>query len=497
MKMRGSGILCHITSLPSPFGIGDFGPGAYIFADFLHRARQSYWQLLPLNPTSKRYLDSPFSSLSSCAGNTALISPEAMVPEGLLTQAEVEDHPVFAEEKVNYEQCSAFKNRLFKRAHGRFLQSGANSQDFARFCKGNASWLEDHALFTALTDHLRGLPLTEWPQEFSDRNSSRLRALREELDEAVEREKFLQYLFFKQWHALKNYCNGRGIRIIGDFPLFMNYDAVDIWAAPELFKVDERMKPHVLAGSPPDAFSEQGQLFNCAVYDWEAMKASGYGWWLRRFQYLFKLYDLVRIDHFRGLVASWEVPAGDRNALNGSWQQVPCDDFFRTILQHYPAFPAIAEDLGTITPDVREAMHKYDIPGMKIILLAFHKKAMEESYLPHNHLLNSVVYTGTHDTNTLTGWFEHAEDEEKHRLFRYLGREVHSGINWELIRLALMSVAQTTVIQMQDLLGTGDESRMNTPGKAEGNWQWRLPQVDYEALAGRLADLTVCYGRAG
>lgn len=495
MKKRGSGILCHITSLASPFGIGDLGPGAYAFADFLSGARQSFWQVLPLNPTNKRYFDSPFSSLSSCAGNTALISPRLLANEGLLTQSEVEDHPLFPDDRVDYQGASKLKKRLFVRAHGRLGKNPSTVEDCARFCKGNESWLEDHAFFTALTDHLGGIPLSGWPQDLSERKSASLQQLRGELSEDVEREKFLQYLFFKQWHALKNYCNCKGIRIIGDFPMFMNYDAVDIWAAPELFKVDGSMKPSLMAGSPPDAFSEQGQLFNCAVYDWESLKKSGYNWWLRRFHYLFKLYDFVRIDHFRGFVATWEVPASEQNAMKGRWQETPAHEFFRSMLRHHPAFPVIAEDLGTITADVREVMAKFEIPGMKVLVLAFQKGAMEGSYLPHNHHQNSVVYTGTHDTNTVAGWLEQADDEEKNGLYRYLGRQVESEANWEFIRLAMISVAQTAVIQMQDVLGAGAESRMNKPGQAEGNWQWRIPQVDLRPLAARLGEMTTCYGR--
>ena len=496
MKKRGSGILCHITSLPSPYGIGDLGPGAYAFADFLREAKQSYWQVLPLNPTNRRYLDSPFSSLSSCAGNTALISPELLVNQGLLSQSEVEDHPAFPGDKVDYAGVSRLKQQLFLRAHARFQKGAASDQDYARFCKGNAQWLEDYALYTALSAHLGGIALTDWPKEISNRNSEEVRRLHEELSEAIDREKFLQYIFYQQWHSLKNSCNSKGIQIIGDFPMFMNYDAVDIWINPELFKVDEKLKPYLLAGSPPDAFSEDGQLFNCAVFDWEMLKRSGFSWWVRRFHYLFKLYDFVRIDHFRGLISSWEVPAGEQNGLHGSWQPTPCEDFLNAMLQHYPNFPVIAEDLGVITAEVREAMGKFGIPGMKVLLLAFQKEAAENSYLPHNHRRNCVVYTGTHDTNTVAGWFAHADDREKERLRRYLGRQIETGASRELIRMAMMSVAHTAVIQMQDILGAGEDSRMNTPGEPEGNWQWRMPESDLSDVASRLAEMTICYGRA-
>lgn len=495
MKRRGSGILCHITSLSSPFGIGDLGPGAYAFADFLSQAGQIFWQVLPVNPTNRRYFDSPFTSLSSCAGNTALISPELLAAAGLLTQAEIEDRPAFAGDMVDYEAASRFKKRLFERAYSRFAEAKAVDADFARFVRGNDAWLEDHAFFTALTDHLGGIPLSEWPRELTDRSSSALSQLRRELDREVEREKFLQCIFFKQWHALKNYCNFKGISIVGDFPMFMSYDAVDVWAAPEIFKVDENRKPLLLAGSPPDSFSADGQLFNCAVYDWEALKREEYAWWLRRFRLLFKLYDIVRIDHFRGFVATWEVPAGEMDGKKGSWHSTPGVEFFRAMLRRFPSFPVIAEDLGVITPDVREAMAALEIPGMKILLLAFQQGAMERSYLPHHHHPASVVYTGTHDTNTIQGWFDSASSEEKEGLFRYLGREVEEEVNWEFIRMAMMSVCRTAIIQMQDVIGTGAETRMNTPGKAEGNWQWRLPETDLSRVAARLAAMTDRYGR--
>lgn len=495
MRKRGSGVLCHITSLDSPYGIGDLGPGAYAFVDFLGKARQSYWQVLPLNPTNRRYSDSPFSSLSSCAGNTALISPKLLVADGLLSQAEIDDHPRFARDAVEYERVSHYKQQLFVKAHRRFAPRAEDNPDFERFCRGNEEWLEDYALGTALAAHLGGTPLTRWPGELSDRRSPEVRRLREELHEAVQREKFLQYTFFRQWHALKNYCNGKGIGIIGDFPMFMNYDAVDIWAHPELFKVDGGKNPVVQAGSPPDAFSEKGQLFNCAVYDWEALREQGFAWWLRRFHYLFRLYDFVRIDHFRGLVSYWEVPAGAQDGMEGTWQQTPTGEFMETMLRHYPSLPVIAEDLGTITADVREVMTRYRIPGMKVVLLGFQKESREQSYLPHNHKENSVAYTGTHDTNTATGWFRGAASEEKEGFARYVGREVEQEASWEMMRLAMMSVARTAVLQMQDVVGGGEESRMNTPGKSEGNWQWRLPPVDLAPLAARLAQMTSCYGR--
>ena len=496
MKRRGSGILCHITSLSSPFGIGDLGPGAYAFADFLCEAKQSYWQVLPVNPTNQRYADSPFASMSSCAGNTVLISPDKLASQGLLSQPEVMDCPVFSETRVDYAGASRYKKRLFQAAHRRFKEREAANQDFQRYCADNSSWLEDHALYTALSEHLEGAPLSDWPKELSDAKNPEVRRLRTELSDAVEREKFLQFVFNAQWHSLKNHCNRKGILIIGDFPLFMNYDSVDIWFHPELFKVDENKRPYAVAGSPPDSFSENGQLFNCALYDWEALKENDFNWWVRRFYHLFKLYDFVRMDHFRGLISYWEVPAGAPNALSGSWKPAMVYEFINAMLVHFPTLPVIAEDLGVITAEVREAMGMYGIPGMRVLLLAFQKESQEASYLPHNHIQNCVVYTGTHDTNTIRGWFDKGgNQEEKARLYDYLGHRVETEVHWELIRLSMMSVGHTVIVQMQDLLGSGEETRMNTPGGAEGNWQWRVP-ADYASGASRLRKLTITYGRA-
>jgi 4-alpha-glucanotransferase len=496
MKKRGSGILCHITSLPSSHGIGDLGPGAYAFADFLCAAKQSYWQILPLNPTNERYAYSPFTSMSSCAGNTLLISPEALTRDGLLSQADLLDRPAFSQDRVDYAGSARYKRHLFNRAFAKFQEGRATDHDYHRFCRGEAGWLEEHALFTALSEHLGRIPLVEWPKELRDGRSPAVEKLQETLAEAVEREKFLQYVFYRQWLSLKNYCNAKGIQIIGDFPLFMSYDSADIWARPEIFKVDENKKPSVVAGSPPDNFSAQGQLFNCALYDWDVLKASGFDWWIRRFHYLFKLFDFVRIDHFRGLISYWEVSATEQSAVNGTWKPAAVQDFIPALLGYFPTLPVIAEDLGNITAEVREAMAIYGIPGMKVMVLAFQNGRTEDAYLPHNYPRNCVVYTGTHDTNTIMGWLKKDNLKDRKGLADYLGREIGEGVNWELMQLALMSVADTVVMQMQDLLSGGEETRMNTPGKAEGNWLWRLPTLSLDSEAARLAEMTLKYGRA-
>lgn len=497
MMKRASGVLCHITCLPAPYGVGDLGPAAYRFADFLAAAKQTYWQVLPVHPTNGRYADSPYSSLSSCAGNTVLISPDLLREEGLLTEEELADHPPFAPGRADYRGASRFKERLYAKAYARFRERTQEQHDYRRFCRGQAGWLDDYALFSAISTHLDRAPLGDWPSQLKDPHGPEVERLRHELDGSVQLEKFLQYLFHKQWNALKRYCNGRGILLIGDFPMFMNYDCADIWTSPHLFKVDAEKRPCVVAGSPPDSFSAKGQLFNCAVYDWDALRRDHFDWWKRRFHSLFKLFDLVRIDHFRGLVAYWEVPAGEKNALNGSWAPGGVDEFMSAMLGQFPAFPVIAEDLGVITADVREAMGRYRIPGIRMMVFAFHEEGYASSFLPHNHIEDCVFYTGTHDTDTLAGAFGAggcAADRE--RLFRYLGRALGDDLSWELIRMALMSVARTAIVQMQDLLAAGSEARMNTPGEVEGNWQWRLTGEESGDVAARLAEMTVIYGRA-
>jgi 4-alpha-glucanotransferase len=496
MKRRGCGILCHITSLPSPYGIGDFGAGAYAFADFLSESKQSYWQILPLNPTSQRYFYSPFSTMSSCAGNTIMISPELLLRDGLLTEAELYDHPAFPEEQVNYGDVERFKQHLFRKAHARFREREANDYDFQRFCRGNCSWLDEHAFFSAIFTHLNQAPLAEWPEDIRNRDEGALQRLREQLADDIEREKFLQYKFYDQWVDLRNYCNDKGIHIIGDFPLFINYDSVDIWAYPQFFKVDDQKRAYVVAGAPPDSFSADGQVFNCALYDWEALKKDDFAWWIKRFHYLLKMYDYVRIDHFRGLISYWEIPAEEQTGVNGKWLPSPTHEFFHALLRHFPKLPVIAEDLGSITAEVREAMAIYQVPGMKVLVLGFENVDFESVYLLHNHVPDSVAYTGTHDTNTVMGWFNEGSQEDKEVFYKYIGKEIGTEANWDFIRMAMMSVANTAIFQMQDVLGTGSESRMNYPGRADGNWLWRFRPDQYKEQIPRLAEMTMRYGRA-
>ena len=467
---RGSGILLHITSLPSPHGVGDLGPWAYRIADFLSEAKQSYWQILPLNSMAPGHEGSPYHCSSVFAGNTLLISPELMVREGFLIEGDIGTPPSFSD-VVEYDRVLPYKEKILGKAYERFEKNA----EFENFCSENSSWLEDYALFVSLRAHF-GRDWSEWPAEVRDRNPEALQKLKELLHDKIEMEKFLQYVFFKQWFSLKSYCNQKGIRFIGDMPIYVNFDSAEVWANPEIFKLNGEKRPTFVAGVPPDRFSSTGQLWGNPVYRWEALKEDGYAWWIKRIEHDMKLYDLVRIDHFRGFVAYWEVPAGEKTALRGQWVKVPAEDFFTTLRQHLTDLPILAEDLGIITPDVREIMDRFGIPGMRVLLFAFGEDLPTNPYAPHNHVKNCVVYTGTHDTNPVRGWFEkEATSEERERLFRYLGRKVSAeDVSWEFIRLAMMSVADTAILPMQDILGLGEEARMNRPATTEKNWQWRL-----------------------
>lgn len=492
MKRRASGILLHLTSLPSAFGIGDMGPAAYRFADFLAEAGQSLWQMLPLNPT----LYSPYHSYSAFAGNPLLISPELLHKDGLLDRREIRRYAGKAE-SVDYRRASARKRPLLDSAYGRF--KGNANPAYRRFCSENAHWLEDYCLFMALNTLFPRRTWNQWPSEIRRRRPKALEEKRRGLKEAMDRERFQQYVFFDQWMRLKRHCHNRGIQIIGDIPIYVTYHSSDVWANPELFKLDRNSRPSVVAGVPPDYFSDTGQRWGNPVYRWEALKDSGYRWWYRRFSHNLSLFDIVRLDHFRGLVAYWEVPTRAKTAVNGRWVEVPVYDFFDQLLRKFPCLPIIAEDLGFITPDVREVMRRFNFPGMKVLLFAFGEDLPDNPYIPHNFDTNCVAYTGTHDTNTIRGWYEtETTPQDRARLMGYLGRRVApAALHWELIRLLMRSVADTVIVPMQDLLGLGETARMNRPATRQGNWQWRLSSSRTTSrLAQKLRDITEITGRA-
>jgi 4-alpha-glucanotransferase len=497
IKRRASGILLHITSLPSNYGIGELGPAAYKFADFLAEAKQSFWQVLPLNPLGSSNQNSPYSCLSAFAGNTLLISPEKLAEEGLLTREKIVPPAGLPADKVDFAKVSEFKQALFAAAYENFKKS-PEPYDYGQFCKQNSAWLDDFSLFVALGESFENQTWDKWPQPLRDRNNDEIAKMREQLKGRIEKEKFLQYVFFRQWAALKNYCNQRDIQIIGDMPIYVDYNCADVWVHPHFFKLDDKKLPTVVSGVPPDYFSKTGQRWGNPVYDWKVLKKENYGWWLERIGHNLKLFDSLRIDHFRGFVQYWEVPASEETAVKGKWVDGAGEDLFFAMLKRFSYLPIIAEDLGMITPDVREFIRRFEFPGMKVLLFAFGASLPRNFYAPHNIMSNCIVYTGTHDNNTVRGWFEkEASEEDRKRFVRYLGHDTTAEtVNWEMIRLAMRSVGNTVIIPVQDILGLGENARMNTPSVKEGNWSWRLTDGQLTTdLAKILADMTHIYGR--
>ncbi|OQY99544.1 MAG: 4-alpha-glucanotransferase [Candidatus Brocadia sp. UTAMX2] len=495
---RRSGILLHITSLSAPHGVGDFGETAYQFVDFLAETRQSLWQILPLNPTSIVYGNSPYSSNSAFAGNHTLISLDLLIQDGILSKSDMKDQPTFLHDLVDYDIVTPFKEKMLRVAYHNVRHTLEKNGEFEKFCAENAHWLEDYTLFVALKENFHGVAWYDWPEGLRHRREDVLQDRRNSLRDRILMEKFFQFLFFRQWFSLKKYCNSKNIQIIGDVPIYVTDDSADVWAKPEIFKLDDTSKPLYIAGVPPDYFSATGQRWGNPVYNWGILKDTGYSWWLRRIEYNLKLYDIIRLDHFRGFVSYWEIPAGEKTAINGKWVDAPVKDFFNILYRHFPSLPIIAEDLGTITPDVREIMSMFGIPGMKVLLFAFGDDLPVNPYIPHNHTPSCIVYTGTHDNNTAKGWFKQdATTEDKKRMHRYLGREVtEDTIHREMIRLAMMSVATMVVMPMQDVLGLGEESRMNLPSTSKNNWRWRLsPEHLTPALKQELTETTTIYGR--
>ena len=493
---RASGVLAHPTSLPGPYGIGDLGASARALLEFLARAGQRLWQVLPLTPTG--HGDSPYAAPSAFAGNPLLIAPDPLAERGLLDPSDLHALASLPAERVDYGRLVPLKHRALRRAFERFRREGDPSMQarFGAFQRGEAGWLDDFVLFAAIREST-GAMWTEWDPPLRDREPGALHAARARLADAAEGHAFAQFLFFDQWAAVRSHAREQGIRIVGDIPIFVALDSADVWAHPELFKLDDRRQPTVVAGVPPDYFSQSGQLWGNPLYNWEAVAAQGYRWWIRRFQHLLRLVDVVRIDHFRGFAAAWEVPAGAETAVHGRWVPGPGADLFRA-LEAAPGGPApiIAEDLGTITEDVRALLAELGYPGMKVLQFAFGGQP-DNPYLPHTFDdPNCVVYTGTHDNDTTRGWYASAPEPERDFVRRYLGTS-GADITWDFIRLALASVADAAVIPLQDVLDLGSEARMNVPGAAEGNWRWRATAQQLQpAIADRLRELTWLYARA-
>ncbi|MGD9015424.1 MAG: 4-alpha-glucanotransferase [Candidatus Omnitrophota bacterium] len=499
MKKRGSGILLHITSLPSAFGIGDLGPEAFRFVDFLAETKQSFWQILPLNPTELIHGSSPYHSISAFAHNHLLISPELLIQDGLLDNKNLQFLPNYPKAKVDYQAVSADRGKILNLAYQRFKKKRQGKHEYEKFCSDNSYWLKDYALFVALKDHFSGKIWNQWPADIRDKKCEVIKSLNKQHQDKIEMEKFIQYVFIKQWLSLKHYSNQKGIKIIGDMPIYVELNSAEAWVNPDIFKLDSQKKPYVVAGVPPDYFSKTGQLWGNPLYRWDKLKERGYDWWIQRIRHNLKLVDILRIDHFRGLVAYWEVLASEKTAIKGSWVEAPAVDLFNKLTERFPNLPLIAEDLGIITPDVREVMQRFGLPGMKVLLFAFGEDNPAHPYLPHTYNNNCVVYTGTHDNNTARGWFDkEAKPEDKKRLFEYLGRKVKTKeAAWELIHLAMKSAANIAIFPMQDILGLGQVARMNKPATKKGNWQWRLLSKQLSlSLTKKLSKITEDCARA-
>jgi 4-alpha-glucanotransferase len=492
--VRSAGILLHPTSLPSPGGIGDLGPAAHAWVDALARARQGWWQVLPLGPTG--YGDSPYQCFSAFAGNPSLISPELLAREGLLQPVDLPAAEGPAD-RVEYGPVSAARARLTERAWENF-RAGAGPQLrplFEEFCGREAAWLDDFALFMALKEAHGGVSWLEWPRELIFREDEALGRARRQLAGQVGLHRFRQFLFFRQWRALRAHARGRGVRLIGDVPIFVAGDSADVWTHPELFRLDERRRPAAVAGVPPDYFSSTGQLWGNPLYDWDAHRRTDYAWWTARLRAALGQVDVVRLDHFRGFEAYWEVPAGSPTAENGRWVKGPGADLLEALRGALGGLPFIAEDLGVITPEVQELRLRFGLPGMRILQFAF-GGAREDRFLPHNYPRDTVVYTGTHDNDTTHGWYASLTAAEK-RFLRAYAPGTDGDVAWDLIRLAWASVADLAIAPLQDVLALGTEARMNLPGRPEGNWRWRCRAGSLtDELLDRLAGLTEVYERA-
>ncbi len=472
-EYRASGLLLHVTSLPSPYGTGDVGPAALEWVDLLAESGQSWWQSLPLGPTG--YGNSPYQALSSFAGNALLISPDWLVEDELLRAGDCEYHSTDPS-VVDYESVVPFKNRLLEKAWVNF-SAGARVDlrtAFERFRADQAHWLEDYALFRALKIRFGGAHYLEWPAELVRREPAALDRVRHELADRIETVCFAQFLLFRQADRLKTCAHNKGLALIGDLPFFVSGDSSDVWVDPEIFLLDEQHRPRFVAGVPPDYFSATGQLWGNPVYDWEALRQTGYRWCIDRLRALLAHVDVIRLDHFRGFAATWRVPAGAPTAQSGQWVPGPGAEFFRAVQSDLSALPFIAEDLGLITADVRVLRDQFHLPGMRVLQFAF-DGASDNPYLPHNYVTNTVVYTGTHDNPTTRGWFEDLPEDQRRNVRNYLGKPIgeSSEAAPALVGLAWSSVAALAMVPLQDLMNLGKEARMNIPGRADGNWRWR------------------------
>lgn len=491
---RASGVLLHPTSLPGEYGIGDLGPQAHRWMEFLAQSGCFLWQVLPLGPTG--YGDSPYQSFSAFAGNPYLISPQALIEDGLLSYDDLEDGPDFPAGYVDYGSLIPWKLSLLDRAYERLKSSAYKElkEELVKFEQSQSLWLDDFALFMALKEAHGGVAWVHWSEAFRRREPQAVRDAIKTMPDAIRRQTFRQFIFARQWSALHTRASSMGIQIIGDIPIFVAHDSADVWSHPELFYLDEKGNPMVVAGVPPDYFSPTGQLWGNPLYRWEIHAEQGYSWWLDRFRTVLQMVDIVRLDHFRGFAGYWEVPGGNPTAEIGRWAPGPGIDFLRVVQEDLGELPIIAEDLGVITDDVVEMREHFSLPGMKIFQFAF-SSGPEDPFLPHNFPHNCVVYTGTHDNDTALGWYATAPEEEREFCLLYMGRD-ESELVWGMIREIWSSVAMFSLAPMQDLLELGPEARMNFPGKPSGNWTWRMPaEALNEALQERLGEFNILYSR--
>lgn len=493
---RASGVLLPVTSLPSPYGVGDMGPSAFAWIDRLHEAGQSWWQALPLGPTG--YGNSPYQSLSSFAGNGLLVSPELLVSDGLLHVSACEGQ-TFSSTSVDYGAVMQFKLRLLNQIWGH-VKAGLRKDlrsEYEQFCHVQGHWLEDYALFRALKEKYHGMSYLEWPEGLIRRSPAAMTEARKELSQQIDKVRLAQFLIFQQARRLKEYANAKGIRLIGDLPFYVSPDSSDVWAHAELFLLDERCRPRFVAGVPPDYFSADGQLWGNPVYDWDALRRTGFRFYIERLRALLALVDVIRLDHFRAFAGAWHVPADAKTARTGQWIPGPGGEFFSTVKKELGALPFVAEDLGFITADVCALRDEFRIPGTRVLQFAFDGNA-DNPHLLANYSTNTVVYTGTHDNDTTRGWFESLTETERRRVWRCLNRTEGDGreITGELLRVGWSSAAALAIAPLQDLLNLGSEARMNLPGTAEGNWRWRATEDMLNASAfEQLKDLTVTSNR--
>jgi 4-alpha-glucanotransferase len=491
---RQAGVLLHPSSFPGPYGIGDLGSAAHAWLDWLADSGCTLWQVLPLGPTG--YGDSPYQSLSSFAGNPLLIAPDELLQEGLLDAQDLDPRPEAPPDRVDFGEAIAYKDRLLALASERFRSRASQSlqDDYDSFCADQSEWLEDFVLFVSLKRSLQGRAWTQWPEELSGRQPDALRQAAASLSEEIAEHRLRQFLFDRQWQAVHRRAQELGITLIGDIPIFVAHDSADVWSAPELFHLRADGEPEVVAGVPPDYFSPTGQLWGNPLYRWSAHQADGFAWWIRRFRSVLRSVDVIRLDHFRGLDAYWEIPGGAPTAEKGRWAPGPGNDLLEAVRQNLGELPIIAEDLGFITPGVRQLRDSFGLPGMKVIQFAFGGDA-DEDFLPHNYLPRCVVYTGTHDNDTTRGWYASAPEAEQDFCRRYLARDGQE-ISWDLLRLAWASVADWAIAPLQDILELGTEARMNFPGRPQGNWGWRFQAAHLTpGLAARLFELNDLFGR--